>query len=213
MPRYRQRVRSAPLALGRPVWEDDPHFNLAYHLCHTSLPPPGDDAQLCRLMARLMSQPLDRNRPLWETWIVDGLPERALGSHHQGPPLHGRRHLRRGATQRAARDRTRRAVARAAAVGTGTPRPPERLSCSTPGKVWPPTSRPRPVACRRRCATRSEQPAPRAEPARALGGSGSILPARRHSRSRARSGPTGPGRIPRRASTISGRSGTRSAAH
>lgn len=75
IPRYRQRVCLVPLELGRPVWEDDPHFNLAYHLCHAALPPPGDDAALCRLMARLMSQPLDRNRPLWETWLVDGLPD------------------------------------------------------------------------------------------------------------------------------------------
>ena len=73
-PRYRQRVRFVPFELGRPVWEDDPHFDLAYHLCHAALPTPGDDAALCRLMARLMSQPLDRNRPLWETWLVDGLP-------------------------------------------------------------------------------------------------------------------------------------------
>ena len=75
IPRYRQRVRFVPFELGRPVWEDDPHFNLAYHLCHAALPAPGDDAALCRLMARLMSQPLDRNRPLWETWLVDGLPD------------------------------------------------------------------------------------------------------------------------------------------
>lgn len=74
IPRYRQRVHFAPLALGRPVWQDDPHFNLAYHVRHTALPPPGDDADLCRLMARLMSQPLDRNRPLWESWMVEGLP-------------------------------------------------------------------------------------------------------------------------------------------
>jgi WS/DGAT/MGAT family acyltransferase len=74
IPRYRQRVRFAPLGLGRPVWQDDPHFNLAYHVRHTALPPPGDDADLCRLMARLMSQPLDRNRPLWESWMVEGLP-------------------------------------------------------------------------------------------------------------------------------------------
>jgi WS/DGAT/MGAT family acyltransferase len=75
IPRYRQRVRFAPLALGRPVWQDDPHFNLEYHLRHTALPPPGADADLCRLMGRLMSQPLDRNRPLWEAWMVEGLPE------------------------------------------------------------------------------------------------------------------------------------------
>ena len=73
IPRYRQRVRSVPFELGRPVWVDDPHFNLEYHLRHTALPAPGDDAAFCRLMGRIMSQPLDRDRPLWETWLVEGL--------------------------------------------------------------------------------------------------------------------------------------------
>ncbi len=73
IPRYRQRVRSVPLELGRPIWVDDPHFNLEYHLRNTALPAPGDDAALCRLMGRIMSQPLDRERPLWETWLVEGL--------------------------------------------------------------------------------------------------------------------------------------------
>lgn len=75
IPRYRQRVRSVPLELGRPVWVDDPHFNLDYHVRHTALPPPGTDADLCRLVGRLMSQPLDRNRPLWEAWMVENLPD------------------------------------------------------------------------------------------------------------------------------------------
>jgi len=73
IPRYRQRVRSVPLELGRPIWVDDPHFALAYHVRHTALPAPGDDASLCRLMGRIMSQPLDRDRPLWEAWLVEGL--------------------------------------------------------------------------------------------------------------------------------------------
>jgi diacylglycerol O-acyltransferase / wax synthase len=73
VPRYRQRVRFVPMDLGRPVWVDDPHFNLEYHLRHSALPPPGDEAALCRLMGRLMSQELDRNRPLWEAWVVEGL--------------------------------------------------------------------------------------------------------------------------------------------
>jgi WS/DGAT/MGAT family acyltransferase len=73
IPRYRQRVRSVPLELGRPVWVDDPHFNIEYHVRHTALPAPGGDDELCRLMGRLMSQPLDRRRPLWEAWLVDGL--------------------------------------------------------------------------------------------------------------------------------------------
>lgn len=76
VPRYRQRVRFVPLDLGRPVWVDDPHFDLAYHVRHTALPPPGDEADLRRLMARLMSQELDRDRPLWETWVVEGLADR-----------------------------------------------------------------------------------------------------------------------------------------
>ena len=73
IPRYRQRVRDVPFELGRPVWVDDPHFDLGYHLRHTALPTPGDDAAFCRLMGRLMSLPLDRERPLWETWLVEGL--------------------------------------------------------------------------------------------------------------------------------------------
>ena len=73
IPRYRQRVRSVPLALGRPVWVDDPHFDLGYHLRHTALPAPGDDGMFRRLMGRIMSQELDRRRPLWEMWLVEGL--------------------------------------------------------------------------------------------------------------------------------------------
>lgn len=73
VPRYRQRVREIPLQLGRPVWIDDPHFSLRYHLRHTALPRPGSDDQLRDLVSRLMSQQLDRGKPLWETWIVDGL--------------------------------------------------------------------------------------------------------------------------------------------
>lgn len=75
IPRYRQRVRSVPLELGRPVWVDDPHFDLNYHVRHTALPAPGDDKAFTRLMGRLMSQPLDRERPLWETWMVEGLDQ------------------------------------------------------------------------------------------------------------------------------------------
>jgi WS/DGAT/MGAT family acyltransferase len=75
VPRYRQRVRTVPFDLGRPVWSDDPHFNLAYHVRHTALPAPGGDEDLCNLMGRLMSQPLDRDRPLWETWLVEGLDD------------------------------------------------------------------------------------------------------------------------------------------
>jgi diacylglycerol O-acyltransferase len=75
IPRYRQRVRSVPLELGRPVWVDDPGFDLDHHLRHTALPAPGGQGELEALMGRLMSQPLDRHRPLWEAWLVDGLAD------------------------------------------------------------------------------------------------------------------------------------------
>ncbi|MFP3902398.1 MAG: wax ester/triacylglycerol synthase family O-acyltransferase [Acidimicrobiia bacterium] len=73
VPRYRQRVRSVPLGLGRPVWADDPHFDLDHHLRCVALPRPGDDAAFRALMGRLMSRELDRDRPLWETWLVEGV--------------------------------------------------------------------------------------------------------------------------------------------
>ena len=73
IPRYRQRIRTVPFELGRPIWVDDPHFDLEYHVRHTALPAPGDDLALRRLVARLMGQELDRERPLWEVWLVEGM--------------------------------------------------------------------------------------------------------------------------------------------
>jgi diacylglycerol O-acyltransferase / wax synthase len=73
VPRFRQKLMTVPLGLGRPVWVDDTHFNIEYHVRHTALPAPGDRAQLNRLTARIMSQQLDRSKPLWEIWIAEGL--------------------------------------------------------------------------------------------------------------------------------------------
>jgi WS/DGAT/MGAT family acyltransferase len=75
VPRYRQRVRFVPFELGRPVWVDDEHFNLEYHLRHTALPTPGGETELRKLVGRVMSQQLDRARPLWEIWVVEGLED------------------------------------------------------------------------------------------------------------------------------------------
>ena len=75
VPRYRQRVQRMPLGLARPAWVDDPHFSLAYHLRHTAIPSPGGDAQLRALVSRVLSQRLDVDRPLWEMWLVEGLPD------------------------------------------------------------------------------------------------------------------------------------------
>lgn len=73
VPRFRQKLRFVPLAQGRPVWIDDPHLNLDYHVRQTALPPPGTEEQLRTLAARIFSQQLDRSKPLWEMWLVEGL--------------------------------------------------------------------------------------------------------------------------------------------
>ncbi len=75
VPRYRQRVRTVPYELGRPVWADDSHFNLTYHVRHTGLPSPGSREQLRNLVGRVMSQKLDQTKALWEMWMVEGLDE------------------------------------------------------------------------------------------------------------------------------------------
>ncbi len=75
VPRYRQKVRFVPLALGRPTWVDDPHFNLDYHVRRTALPAPGGHTELRNLVGRVMSQQLDRNKPLWELWVAEGLDD------------------------------------------------------------------------------------------------------------------------------------------
>jgi diacylglycerol O-acyltransferase / wax synthase len=85
VPRFRQKLATVPWGLGRPVWVDDTHFNLEYHVRHTALPHPGDESKLKRLTARIMSQQLDRSKPLWEIWLVEGVgPGFALVSktHH-----------------------------------------------------------------------------------------------------------------------------------
>ena len=74
VPRYRQRIQRMPLDVARPIWVDDPHFSLEYHLRHTAIPAPGDEARLLTLGGRIMSQRLDLARPLWEMWLVEGLP-------------------------------------------------------------------------------------------------------------------------------------------
>jgi diacylglycerol O-acyltransferase len=74
VPRYRQRLRWIPV-FDHPVWVDDDRFNLDYHVRHTHLPKPGDERQLKRLAGRVMSQELDRSKPLWEMWVVEGLEQ------------------------------------------------------------------------------------------------------------------------------------------
>src|SRR6187200_2517898 len=86
VPRYRQRLSVPPAATGRPLWVDDPTFSLEYHVRQTALPRPGSEQQLMRLAARIFSQQLDRSKPLWELWLVEGLDDGGFAliskSHH-----------------------------------------------------------------------------------------------------------------------------------
>ncbi len=75
VPRYRHKLAFTALDSGRPVWIDDPNFNLEYHVRHTALPTPGGFDQLSGLTARIFSQQLDRSKPLWEMWMIEGLAD------------------------------------------------------------------------------------------------------------------------------------------
>ena len=78
IPRYRQKVREVTFGVARPVWVDDPDFDITYHVRRSALPSPGSDAQLHELIARLGSRPLDRSRPLWEMYLIEGLAKNRL---------------------------------------------------------------------------------------------------------------------------------------
>jgi WS/DGAT/MGAT family acyltransferase len=86
VPRFRQRLVTPPLEAGRPLWADDVNFNLTYHVRHTALPAPGGESQLKRLAGRVFSQQLDRSKPLWEMWLVQGLERQRFAlltkTHH-----------------------------------------------------------------------------------------------------------------------------------
>lgn len=78
VPRYRQKVREVTFGLGRPVWIDDGDFDITYHIRRSALPSPGSDEQLFELIGRLNSRPLDKTRPLWEMYLIEGLSENRL---------------------------------------------------------------------------------------------------------------------------------------
>src|SRR5436190_6267341 len=75
VPRYRQRVQPVPLHAGRPLWVDDEHFQILYHVRHTAVPRPGGAEQLRNLAGRVLGQRLDMTKPLWEVWLVEGLED------------------------------------------------------------------------------------------------------------------------------------------
>ena len=72
-PRFGQRLRLRPFELGAPEWVDDPDFDIERHVRRVALPHPGDDRELHRVVADVMARRLDRDRPLWEVWVIEGL--------------------------------------------------------------------------------------------------------------------------------------------
>jgi diacylglycerol O-acyltransferase / wax synthase len=78
VPRYRQKVREVTMGLARPVWIDDRDFDITYHVRRSALPSPGSDEQLHELIARLAARPLDKSRPLWEMYLVEGLTKNRI---------------------------------------------------------------------------------------------------------------------------------------
>jgi WS/DGAT/MGAT family acyltransferase len=82
VPRFRKKLMWVPYGQGRPVWIDDPHFDIRFHVRHTGLRKPGGWAEAVGLMERVMSTPLDRSRPLWEMWMFD-LPDKRKGLIHK----------------------------------------------------------------------------------------------------------------------------------
>ncbi len=86
VPRYRQRIKEVPGGVGNPVWVDDAGFDMTYHVRRSALPRPGSDEQLEELIARIQPRPLDRSRPLWEVYLVEGLADHRFAiitkTHH-----------------------------------------------------------------------------------------------------------------------------------
>ena len=91
VPRFRQVLRTQPLDLGAPQWVDNPNVDISHHVRRAALPRPGDDAALFGWVAEVMERRLDRDRPLWECWIVDGLQHNRWAILIKDPPLHRRR--------------------------------------------------------------------------------------------------------------------------
>ncbi len=116
-PPFRRRLVEVPFGLNHPIWIEDPDFDLDWHLRHIAVPRPGGMKELCELAGHLVAIPLDRSRPLWEAWLIDGLEGGHVAVAEQGAPRRHRRGLGRGAARRhprpVTRDRAEAAAGRA----------------------------------------------------------------------------------------------------
>ena len=107
---YRRRLVTVPFGLDIPYWIEDPDFDIDYHVRHHAVPPPGTPQQLAEVVNRIISRPLDRSRPLWELYVIEGVENGQIHrAAEQGPPRHRRRRRRRAVARRAARRRIRTA--------------------------------------------------------------------------------------------------------
>ena len=116
LPPLRRRLVDVPLGLDLPYWIEDPDFDLDFHVRETAVPPPGDDHRLAETVARIFARPLDRSRPLWELYLIHGLPDGRIGLLTQGPPRRGGRDLGQRDPRHPARPDARGARHRAAAA-------------------------------------------------------------------------------------------------
>ena len=98
VPRYRQRVLEVPGHLANPVWADDPDFDVEYHVRRSAVPRPGTQAQLLDLVSRVVARPLDRARPLWEVYLVEGLSEGRVAVAEGQAVLEGKAREERAST-------------------------------------------------------------------------------------------------------------------
>ncbi len=156
VPRFRQKLAYPPVQTGRPFWVDDPNLNLEYHVRHSALPAPGSEDQLRRMAARVFSQQLDRSKPLWELWLVQGLTRNrfalltkthhavvdgVVGRRHRHRPVRpepgaGAAPLRRrlGSAARAVVGHPAREGRRGRRAGAGAGRPPPGARRAAPGE-------------------------------------------------------------------------------
>ena len=162
LPRFRRRLMTVPYDQGRPIWIDDDRFDITYHVRHTALPKPGSWEQLVALTTRVQEQLLDRERPLWELWFVEGLEDGHVALDPEDAPLAHRRRVRRRRRDAAPRRDPRLRAARAVTSGSPSRRRARRSSSSTACASARP-SRPSSSARSDRCcavrATRSSAPA------------------------------------------------------
>ena len=79
LPPFRWRLVQVPLGIDLPYWIEDPDFDLDFHIRESAVPPPGDDRRLAETVARIFARPLDRNHPLWELYLIHGLPDGQVG--------------------------------------------------------------------------------------------------------------------------------------